>query len=631
MKLILNRLFSVAARVGIAVLPIVSMVAKQDRPNVLLIQVDDFGYDDLAMHGNEIIDTPNLDALGAESTRFDQFYVSSVCAPTRAALLTGRNFLRTGVSGVHGGRDYLRLDETVMAEPLQVAGYRTGMWGKWHSGKTEGYFPWDRGFDEAFYACLYNYFDNTGLLNGEEISTEGYATDAHTDFVIDFLARQRESEQPFFAYVPYLAPHNPWPAPEETIEKYRVKGLSHAFASLCAMIDNLDQNIGRLLAALDENGFRDETIVIFLSDNGPWVKSYRFGLNESEWEQRNPTGMRGRKGDNWENGIRSPLFFRIPGVEGGRVVEDPVSVEDLFPTILEYCGVKVPGSLELDGRSLVPAIQGKRLEPRPIIIASGASIVEGVPSSHDVGIAFLEKLLPEVEFERQRLGIRYGDYKLVRNEDEPYDIELFNLALDPLETKNLIRSHPSEAEKLTQLLGVWYRELLESGQTYRMPTFQIGYEGRFCSQIYAVAPVDASDGLVLKDHQIADWDRVGESAVYDINVQEAGIYEVALMTEIENHAAYSFRVRVGNSSVVAALGEKLFRRPIGTLIRNESAYWENFDLKETFREGIRNQVLGTIELEEGRERLHLELAGLSRPANEGGKANVIAIQLRKVK
>lgn len=278
------------------------------KPNILIIQVDDFGYDDLNLHGNQIFDTPNLDKLGTEAVQFEQFYVSSVCAPSRASLLTGRNFLRTGVSGVHAGRDYINLNETIIAELFKKNGYNTGMWGKWHSGKTNGYFPWDRGFDEAYYASLYNYFDNVGLLNGTELSTTGFTTDVITDMAIHFI--EKNKNQPFFAYISHLAPHNPWKAPENYVNNYREKGFSEPLSILSGMINNLDDNIGRLLNKVTELGLDENTIIVFLSDNGPWISSYGFGLTNQEWNLRNPNGLRGNKATNWENGIKSPLFIK---------------------------------------------------------------------------------------------------------------------------------------------------------------------------------------------------------------------------------------------------------------------------------------------------------------------------------
>ncbi|UII80374.1 sulfatase-like hydrolase/transferase [Flagellimonas sp. CMM7] len=308
---------------------------KSLQPNVLIIQVDDMGYDDLSLHGNPHLETPNLDMLGNESVQFEQFHLQNVCAPSRAALLTGRNYLRTGVTSVHAGRDFMNLDETTIAEIFQNNGYNTGMWGKWRSGKTDGYFPWDRGFDEAYYACLYNYWNNTGLLNGKHTRTEGFTTDALTDMAIDFVTRERN--KPFFAYMSHLAPHNPWRAPESYIKKYEDKGLSKPMATLYGMIDNLDHNIGRLLNTLDKKGLTDNTIIVFMSDNGPWIRSYRFGLTDKEWQLRNPSGFRGNKGENWQNGIKSTLFIKWKNQLNPQKMNHLTKIEDILPSLAGMC------------------------------------------------------------------------------------------------------------------------------------------------------------------------------------------------------------------------------------------------------------------------------------------------------
>ena len=158
------------------------------------------GFSDLAVHGNPYISTPNLDKLANEGVQFSQFYVTPVCATTRATLLTGRHHLKTGVTHVHGGKDFLHLSETTLAERLKEAGYKTGMWGKWHSGKTKGYFPWERGFDEAYMAGLYQFTNNKGLFNGKLKQHSGWTTEILTDFALDFINRNKEA--PFLPIYP---------------------------------------------------------------------------------------------------------------------------------------------------------------------------------------------------------------------------------------------------------------------------------------------------------------------------------------------------------------------------------------------------------------------------------------------
>lgn len=211
-----ERNFALMAAVSILLIPSHSLRAERarERPNIVLIMVDDLGYDDLSVHGNPIVETPSLDQLALSSVRFTDFTVAAVCAPTRASVLTGRHHYRTGVSGVHGGRDFMRLEEVLILQVLADHGYATGIWGKWHAGKTAGYLPWDRGFDEGYYAELYVNENSYGYTREGLVKHNKWVSEVITDHAIDFIDRQRE-EKPFFAYLSFLAPHEPWEAPED--------------------------------------------------------------------------------------------------------------------------------------------------------------------------------------------------------------------------------------------------------------------------------------------------------------------------------------------------------------------------------------------------------------------------------
>ncbi len=320
-----------------------------DHPNVLLIMTDDQGWGDLRSHGNERIDTPTLDRFAAESARFERFFVSPVCAPTRASLLTGRYHLRTGTHGVTRGYETMRTEEVTVAEALRQGGYATGCFGKWHNGAHYPHHPNGQGFDEFFGFCAghwNNYFD-TGLeRNGQPVETKGYITDVLTDAALDFIERHRQER--FFCYVPYNAPHGPFQVPDGYFDKYQAQGLDDRLACIYGMCENLDDNIGRLLHRLDDLGLRDNTIVLFLTDNGP--NSDRFN-----------GGMRGRKGSVDEGGVRVPLFVRWPGrIEPGTPVSPIAAHIDLFPTIVELCGLPMPETLPQDGRSLAPLLMGEQ-------------------------------------------------------------------------------------------------------------------------------------------------------------------------------------------------------------------------------------------------------------------------------
>jgi arylsulfatase A-like enzyme len=300
-----------------------------ERPNVLLILTDDQGYGDISSHGNPYVKTPHMDRIAAEGARFERFFVSPLCAPTRAGLLTGRYHLRTGVHGVTRGQENLRDSEVTLAEIFRDAGYATGCFGKWHNGRHYPMHPNGQGFDEFVGFCgghWNNYFDTELEHNGEPLRTEGYITDVLTDHALAFI--ESHAKGPFFCYVPYNAPHSPWQVPEAYWSRFQNHpDLDEEAKCAYAMVENLDDNIGRLLAGLDARGLSEQTIVLFLTDNG--ANSDRFNA-----------GMRGRKGSAHEGGTRVPLFVRWPGViPSGTVIRPIAKHVDLFPTLRELCGL----------------------------------------------------------------------------------------------------------------------------------------------------------------------------------------------------------------------------------------------------------------------------------------------------
>ena len=321
--------------------------------------LDDLGWDDLGCHGNTMVSTPTIDKLASESVQFSQFYVNPVCAPTRASLLTGRHFLRTGVAHVHGGKDFVHLDEKLLPEYFQRAGYATGMWGKWHSGHTDGYFPWERGFDQAYMAQLYKHKNNYGQLNGEPVEHQSWADKVTTDYAIEFMTQNRQ--KPFFVFLPYLTCHTPLVAPDLFVQKYMQKGLSKNLATLYGMIDHLDGHLARLLQAIDDLGLAENTIVLFLSDNGPAISNAL--LTDADRDIRYVNNLKGHKGNIWENGVKSPLFVRWSGRFEPSVVDRLADITDIFPTLLDLVGIRLSADgLPLEGRSIRTYLEGRRDE-----------------------------------------------------------------------------------------------------------------------------------------------------------------------------------------------------------------------------------------------------------------------------
>lgn len=507
------------------------------RPNFILVLADDQGYDDIGANGNKLIETPNLDAFAAESVQFRRFIVSPVCAPTRASLLTGRQFLRTGVSHVHGGKDFVNTGETLIPQLLKKAGYATGMWGKWHSGKTSGYFPWQRGFDEAYMARLYKHKDNEGMLNGKEVKHTGWTCATLTDYAIDFMKRCKD--RPFFAYLPYLACHAPLDAPENLIEKYQRKGLSKNLSTLYAMLDNLDTQFGRLLKALDELGLAENTIVIFTSDNGPAVINDL--LTDEDRRIRYVNKFKGHKGNMWENGVRVPMFVRWKGKTKPAIVNRLVDVTDIFPTILDFAGVELPADNKgLDGRSVKPYILGQTDQLPLKNYFNYASpgwpptdkpwTPEGIKDEY-------RPVTPEekqnLKFKEQLLTIRNDRYKLLLNPGksratvEPVDgYVLIDIQNDPLETKNIYLEKPAVAERLKVKLKDFWRQVLDEPSSFGSPVFEIG-RGK-TNIVYAYGPVRISENLKNAALFLWGFKQPGDFAEYQIDVTTSGEYKVDL-------------------------------------------------------------------------------------------------------
>ena len=334
------------------------------RTNVVLIVADDLGYGDLACFGNPIVRTPNLDRLCEQGTALTQHYAASpLCAPARAALLTGRYNHRTGAVDVPSNRGLDRISprERTIADEFQSQGYATGMVGKWHNGlHSRQHHPNAKGFREfvGFLNGGMDYYQWVLDRNGQTELFDGrYLTDVFTDEAVGFI--RRHSDTPFFLYLAYNAPHAPLQAPEPLTKSYRQLGtLSEEVCCLYAMIEQMDAGIGRILDTLARLNLAEDTIVLFTSDNGPWLRG---------GYARHNGPFRGGKGEVYEGGIRVPAILRWPKeLEPGRTLDAPIHCCDWLPTLLELAGLRRTGELPLDG---IPQrrylVHGKPIGPQP--------------------------------------------------------------------------------------------------------------------------------------------------------------------------------------------------------------------------------------------------------------------------
>ncbi|MBT3272030.1 MAG: sulfatase-like hydrolase/transferase, partial [Spirochaetales bacterium] len=332
------------------------MELKQKRPNIILMLSDDSGWGDLSCKGNKNIYTPNLDKLAGQSADFDWFYVAPLCAPTRAEVLTGRWFPRTGVKGVTRRAECLNLDETTIGDLFQGAGYRTGYFGKWHSGSAYPYHPNGRGFEEFTGFCCghwSHYFDSTLEHNGTEFKADGYITDVLTDSAVEYIEERAKADEPFFCYLAYNVPHCPFQVPDEWYDRVRNREITMRnrnpeeedlakTKAVLAMCENLDWNVGKVMDTVERLGIEEETIIIYLTDNGP---------NTARWNG----GMRGRKGHVDEGGVRTMFFMQWKGmIEAGMRVDRIAGAVDLVPTLADLAGIDGSTEKPLDGVSLKP-------------------------------------------------------------------------------------------------------------------------------------------------------------------------------------------------------------------------------------------------------------------------------------
>ena len=428
-------------------------------PNIVLIYADDLGWRDLGVQGSRFYETPNIDRLAAEGMRFTDAYANAPnCAPSRAALISGQYAPRTRIYTVGSAErgpaeerallpveneTTLGLDVVTIAEVLSDAGYATGHAGKWHLG-GEGFLPEDQGFTWSIAGneagappdYFYPYARGDRRVPGLEDGAEGeYLPERLVDEGIDFIDRSREG--PFFLYLSHYTVHTPIQAREEITERYRTKPPAdgHDDPTYAAMIESLDQGVGRILDALEERGLSDNTVVIFASDNGG------FGPVTSM------APLRGSKGMLYEGGIRTPLIVRWPaGVEPGTTSAAPVIGLDLFPTFAELAGAPLPDAQPLDGVSLVPALTGSGDVPERDLIWHFPAYLEA-----DRSVSGTWRTTPAS-------ALRRGPYKVIHFfEDDRW--EVYDLTSDVSETDDLSAVRPELTEQLRSSLQAWWTDV----------------------------------------------------------------------------------------------------------------------------------------------------------------------------
>ncbi len=404
-------------------------------PNILIILTDDQGYGDVGYYGNEVLETPTLDRLSNESVVFDRFYVSPVCAPTRASLLTGRYHLSTGVSWVTHRREVMNQQEETLAELLRPYGYRTGLFGKWHNGYQYPHDPTGQGFEEflGFKEGHFNNYFDADLIDGlQKVSSKGYVPDVITDRAIDFISR----EERFLAMVTFNTPHSPFQVPDEYFEKYKNRGLDDRTACIYGMIENIDDNVARLLQALKATGKEENTLVVFLSDNGPNGVRYNAGL-------------KGIKAHVDEGGVRVPCLMRLPsaGWKGGLHVSTLAGHIDLFPTVAKLVDPDYKIDPKVHGKDLAPVIAGGDYPDRYFFTHQVVRKLDTIPGA-----------------------VRYKNYVLTLKGDGR---ALYDLNADPGQKINIADSLQGLRDQLEQVYYAWVRGSL--GTLEGPPPIEVGH------------------------------------------------------------------------------------------------------------------------------------------------------------
>ena len=528
----------------------------KQKPNVIIIITDDQGIGDFGFCGNPYIKTPNIDQLASQSLNLTNFYVSPVCAPTRASLMTGRYSERTGVYDTYNGGAIMSDSEITIAEIFKENGYETGIFGKWHLGDNYPYRPSDQGFDRSvvhrgggigqpgdvmnYFAGDSSYFNPVLFENDQPVRSQGYCSDVFTEKTIGFIRTNQEKKQgkPFFAYLSFNAPHTPLQLPDEYYNLYRdVEFKADSFAvfdeavdqmtpaetdaarKIYGMVTNIDDNIGNLINSLQEQGIYDNTILVMLSDNGPQQNRYKLGLRE-------------RKSSVFGGGVRVPCIIHYPArFKEKQEIDLTLAHIDLLPSILDLCDLNEPIH-HIDGTSFISEDEGK------------LSKIRNRTLFFEWGRGYLQKY--------QNFSALKGNFKLVGNtgyQSEVDDFELFDVKNDPSEKNNVLKENFQIATTLKNEMDVWYDEIVSEKNNHRIYPAFIGtpYENPV---ILNRNDAKGTPVAWTQDNVLNYWEvKAPEDGVYDITchfmepVNEEGKTSLKM---------YPYHLEAKNSTTISA-------------------------------------------------------------------------------
>ena len=542
-----------------------------NHPNIVLILTDDQGWGDLSSNGNQDLETPNIDRLAVEGATFERFYVCPVCSPTRAELLTGRYHVRCGVYSTSAGGERIDLDEKLLPQYLQEAGYRTGAFGKWHSGMQPPYHPNARGFDEFYGFCSGHWGDYFSPMlehNGAIVKGEGFLTDDLTTKAMQFV--EDHQDHPFFVYLPLQTPHSPMQVPDDLWAKFADKDLKmshpdssadailHTRAAL-ALCENIDYNVGRLVQKIEDLDLAEETIILYLSDNGP---------NGPRWNGE----MRGRKGSTDEGGVRSPLIMRWSGtVTSGLKIESLGTAVDLLPTLLELVKVEAQPPKEIDGLDITSSF----------MTPNTYSQVDRIVVNHWRG----------------RTSVRNGRFRLDN------DGRLYDMIQDPSQILNVAESFPQELDLLQSHRVKFDEEVVAELPREDNRPFAVGAPDHKWTQL------PARDAIVTgsiersnrwpNDSFFENWTSTDDSIYWDVEVLEDGDFLATIYcTCRQEDVGCTIQLSSGSDAIVQSIDQA--HDP-----KLEGASYDRFPRQESYTKAFKPVELGKIQLTKGKQRLAL--------------------------
>ena len=510
-----NLTFLIVAFLGLCT----SLIA---RPNVLIIMTDDQGYPELSVHGNPVLQTPNLDILHGQSIRLSDYHVTPMCTPTRGQLLTGMDAARNGAVNVSSGRALLRPEIPTIANYFSDAGYFTGVFGKWHLGANYPFRPQDRGFEESVWypsssipsVPAYwgnDYFDDVYTHNGKEQRYKGYCTDVFFSEAKRFMLDSLRKKKPFLCYLATNTPHGPFIPKDEDRKAiaqilespkfdHLEENIKRRLSLYLGMIRNIDWNMGKLMKFLDENNLSENTILLFQTDNGSILGPQYFNA-----------GMRGKKTQIWEGGHRVPCFIRWPsgGLGKPRDIEGLTQVQDVLPTLLELCEIEIKNvnGQKFDGMSLASIIKDKKKVPEDRMLVINYSRMPGFsnyPSPYS-----------QTQMRADQSAVLWKRWRLLENR------ELYDLKSDPMQKNNIIGNHPKVVAKMRRHLYSWWDTVKHLANNPQRIIIGTKYENP--TKLSATEWLD-----VFVDQQGQIFRGVQKSGYWLLDIAQSGEYEIEL-------------------------------------------------------------------------------------------------------